>query len=33
MRQNGNMGDQGAHHGRIQAQQPQVLEEPNEAGV
>ena len=27
------MGDQGAHHGGIQAQQPQVVEEPNQAAV
>ena len=27
------MGDQGAHHGGIQAQQPQVVEEPNQAAI
>jgi len=26
------MGDQGAHEAGIQAEQPQVVEEPNEAG-
>ena len=27
------MGDQGAHKAGIQAEQPQVVEEPNEAGA
>ena len=27
------MGDQGPHEARIQAEQPEVVEEPNEAGA